>query len=140
MIAAASLLALWACGANGGTPASISPTPTGPVAVTPPPGFALVITEQDHTATMHVGQRVLVFLHARPGMNNWGPIRADDSTVLAPAVISVMAPRGVTVAAFEARAAGTATIASYAGPSCSPGQACPMYVIVFSVTVTVLAG
>jgi hypothetical protein len=58
--------------------------------------------------------------------------------VLGPSVINFMAPRGVTVAAFVARRAGTTNVTSTAGPLCSPGQACPAYAVLFSVTVTVI--
>ena len=47
------------------------------------------------------------------------------------------AARGVTLAAFEAKKAGQAEITSNASPNCSPGQACPTYLAVYSLKVTV---
>ena len=47
------------------------------------------------------------------------------------------AARGVTLAAFEAKKAGQAEIISNASPNCSPGQACPTYLAVYSLKVTV---
>ena len=49
----------------------------------------------------------------------------------------VSAPSGQAYAGFEAVKAGTATITSYATALCSPGQACPMFAMLFSVRVTV---
>jgi len=43
----------------------------------------------------------------------------------------------VTLAAFEAKKAGQAEIISNASPNCSPGQACPTYLAVYSLKVTV---
>jgi hypothetical protein len=45
--------------------------------------------------------------------------------------------RGVTLAALKAIAPGQAEITAYASPHCPPGTACPMYVAVWSVKVTV---
>ncbi|HLZ95892.1 MAG TPA: hypothetical protein VKT20_11230 [Candidatus Dormibacteraeota bacterium] len=100
------------------------------------PGWVLV-TDRDQSVSVHVGQKIEVVLTERPRMTQWGPITADDTTVLQPVPTGITAPIGVTVAGFAALKPGTATIRSTAGPQCSPGQACPMYAVLFSVRVTV---
>jgi hypothetical protein len=127
---------LWiaACGSAGlgGGP---SPTPSLPPGV----GYAVVLTEKDHSATLHVGGKLEVVLRAAPGMNDWSHPRSSDPSVLVATVDpAATAVRGVTLAAFEAVAPGQATIESAAGPQCSPGQACPMYVVAYMATVTVI--
>jgi len=133
MVALAAGLMLAACGSTSTGPGSNpSPSPSSGM------GFDVTVTEKDHTAAMHVGQRLEVVLHAAGGMNNWSQPKSSDETVLAPTVDpAATAVRGVTLAAFEARAPGVAEIASYAGPACPSGQPCPMYVVVYSLKVTV---
>ena len=131
MVAVAAGLMLAACGSTSTGPGS-NPSPSSGL------GFDVTVTEKDHTAAMHVGQRLEVVLHAAGGMNNWSQPKSSDETVLAPTVDpAATAVRGVTLAAFEARAPGEAEITSYAGPACASGQPCPMYVVVYSVKVTV---
>ncbi len=133
MFAVAAGLLLAGCGSTSIGPGS-NPSPGR----SPGMGFDVTVTEKDHTAAMHVGQRMEVVLHAASGMNNWSQPKSSDEAVLAPIVDpAATAVRGVTLGAFEARAPGEAEISSYAGPLCSPGQACPMYVVVYSLTVTV---
>jgi len=97
-----------------------------------------VVTEKDKVAAVHVGQTVEVALHANTGMNNWTQVRSSDQSILVPVVNpAATAVRGVTLAAFKALSPGEAEITAYSSPSCSPGQACPMYVQVWSVRVTV---
>jgi hypothetical protein len=87
---------------------------------------------------MHVGQKIEVVLHAATAMSNWAPPRSSDEAILAPIVDpAATAVRGVTLAAFQARAPGQVDVTAYASPICPSGQACPMYVMVFSVRVTV---
>ena len=135
--AAASSLALVACGAvPQGPGAGSSPTPSA--SATSRAGFDVTVTERDHAATLHVGQRLLVVLHAAAGMNNWSQPRSTDETLLAPVVDpAATAARGVTLAAFQARAPGQVDVNSYAGPVCPSGLACPMYVAVYSLRVEV---
>ena len=74
-------------------------------------------------------------------MTNWTSVRSSDQSVLAPIVNpAASAARGVTLAAFKAIAAGRARIDASAGPDCSPGQACPAYLMVLTIDVTVNAG
>ena len=95
------------------------------------------MTEHDRAVTVHVGQKVEVYLFEHPGMNPWSPITVDDNSVLAPVPTGITAVRGATIAGFAAMQPGTATVSSYAGPLCSPGQACPQFAMLFSATVTV---
>jgi hypothetical protein len=131
--AIAAALVMSACGSVG-TGSSFSPTPSTP----PNLNFDVAVTEKDTAATMRVGQKLEVVLHANNGMANWSRSKSSDESIVAPIVDpAATAARGVTLAAFQAKSSGQADITAYAGPLCSPGQACPMYVAVFSVRVTV---
>jgi hypothetical protein len=71
-------------------------------------------------------------------MDNWQHVKSSNEAVLVPIVNpAAMAARGVTLSAFQAIAAGQAEVTAYASPTCPPGSACPMYVAVYSVQVTV---
>ena len=125
----AAAVLLTACGsvAAGATP---SPNPGS--------GFDLVVSDQDTAIAMHAGQTVEVVLHARQAMNNWTGVRSNDSSVLTPIVNpAATAARGVTLAAFKAVAPGHAQISATAAPICGRDQACPQYLIVYSVEVTI---
>src|SRR5437588_9619949 len=101
-------------------------------------GFHVTIAEDDHTVTMDPGKKLEVVLHAPNGMNNWSHPESHDTSLLSATVDPAATPvRGVTLAAFEAKKPGQAEITSNASPSCSPGQACPMYLAVYSLKVTV---
>ena len=72
------------------------------------------------------------------GTNIWSHPVSGDESALAPIVDpAAFAVRGVTLAAFEARQTGEVTITSSAGALCSPGQPCPMYLVVYSLKVTI---
>ena len=132
-------LVMAACGSAG---AASGPTPSPDPTPISGPGlhFDAVVTERDHVATLRVGQTLEVALHANTGMDNWTQVRSSDQAVLVPTVNpAATAMRGVTLAAFKAMAPGEAEITAYTSPTCSPGQACPMYVAVWSVKVTVTA-
>jgi hypothetical protein len=134
LVAIAAALAMSACGTVG-TGSSPSPTPS----TVPNLNFDVTVSEKDTAATMRVGQKLEVVLRANNGMTNWSPPKSSDESILAPIVDpAATAARGVTLAAFQAKSTGPADITAYAGPLCSPGQACPMYVVVFSVRVTVM--
>jgi len=135
MIAIAAALVISGCGAyRTGADPSPSPTPSEGTGL----GYDVVVTEKDKTATMRVGQKVEVVLRANSGMDNWTQVRSTTESVLVPIVNpAATAVRGVTLAAFKAVAPGQAEITAYANPHCPPGSACPMYVAVFSVKVTV---
>jgi hypothetical protein len=133
---AAASLALMACGSTAIGPA-VNPTPTP----SPGMGFDVTVTEKDHTASLRVGQKLEVVLHAASGMNNWSQPRSSDEAVLVPIVDpAATAVRGVTLGAFQAKSPGQVDINSYAGPICPVGQACPMYVVVFSLKVDITKG
>lgn len=130
-------LTVSACGAVGGGAAPPIASPS----TSPGLGFDLAVTESTRTTTMLVGQKVEVVLHARPGMTMWSGVRSSDPSVLAPIVNpAATAARGVTLAAFKAIAPGKAQITANAGPDCSSGQACPLYLMVLTIDVTVNAG
>jgi len=137
LIAAVAAIVLTACGnvcACVGNPYVPPSPPTSPGL-----GFDAVVTENDRAITITTGQKLEVVLHARSGMSNWSNVRSSDTSVLSPIVNpAATAVRGVTLAAFSALAPGQADITAVAGAACSPGMACPMYAMLYSVTVTVL--
>ena len=101
-------------------------------------GFDVTATNNDHTATMRVGQKLEVVLHAPSGMNNWTYPVSSDTSILSPTVDpAATAAIGVTLAAFEARKTGQVEVTSNASPHCASGSACPMYLAVYSLKVTV---
>lgn len=86
---------------------------------------------------MHVGQKLEVALH---GGNTtiWQQVKSTDTAVLAPIVDpGATAVRGVTLAAFQARAAGNSEVTAVGTANCSSGQPCPMYAILYSLKVTI---
>jgi hypothetical protein len=124
-------LVLAGCGGVGGGGSS-SPSPTAPV------GFDLVATDNDTAITMQAGEKLELVLHARSGMNAWTNVSSSDTSVLASIVNpAATAARGVTLAAFEAVAPGRANVTAQAGPNCAPNQACPAFLMVYTLTVTV---
>jgi hypothetical protein len=132
LLAMTAVLAITGCGSAG--------TGSG----TPSPGtgvrFDAAVSEKDTTATIHVGQKLEVVLHAYTGMANWTPPKSSNEAILAPIVNpAATAARGVTLAGFQALAQGEVEISSNSSPNCSPGHACPMYIAVYSVKVTVTA-
>ena len=131
VLAAAILIA--GCGRAG--TGSQPPTPS---ASSNPMTFDVTATETTQAASMRVGQKLEVVLHAGSGMNNWTQPRSSDESILAPTVNpAATAARGVTLAAFLARSPGQVDVSAYGSPACPTGLACPMYVIVFSLRVTV---
>jgi hypothetical protein len=71
-------------------------------------------------------------------MTIWTQVKSSDPSILQPIVDpAATAPKGVTLAAFQAIAPGEADITAISAPYCGPGQACPMYVALFTITVTV---
>ncbi len=141
LVAIGAAMVISGCGsvATGSSP-SPSPSPSTSPNPSPNLNFDVTVSEKDRTATMRVGQKLEVVLHANTGMTNWAQPKSSDESILVPIVDpAATAVRGVTLAAFQAKSTGQADIAAYAGPVCSPGLACPMYVTVFSVRVTVTA-
>jgi hypothetical protein len=121
-----------ACDGSGTLPVPESPS------IGPGAGFDAVVTQNDTAITIHAGQKLEVVLNAKPGMTNWSNVRSSDTTVLKPIVNpAATAVRGVTLAAFQALTPGKAVVTASAGAACSPGSACPMFAVLYSVTVTV---
>jgi len=137
LVASIAALALTACGAVfSGAASNPSASPSnGPLS-----RFDLAVSEKSSTASMKVGQRLEAVLHARQGMAAWSGVHSSDTSVLAPIVDpAATSVRGVTLAAFQALAPGTAQITATAGADCSPGRACPQFLMVLTITVTVSA-
>jgi hypothetical protein len=134
VIAAAVLVS--GCG-SAGTGPGLTPTPS-PSATSNPMSFDVTVTDTTRAASMRVDQKLEVVLHAGTGENNWTQPKSSDESILTPIVNpAATAARGVTLAAFQAKAPGQANITAYGSPICPSGQACPMYVMLFSVQVTV---
>ena len=132
LVLLAAVVMLAACCGTTGAGSQPSSTPTGGM------GFDVTATNTDRAIAMHVGQKLEVVLRAAPGMSNWEHPASSDASILAPAVDSAAAAAiGVTLAAFEATKPGQVDVTSNASPKCSPGQACPMYVAVYSLRVTI---
>jgi hypothetical protein len=131
LVVAAFAVVAVACGAPG---SGSNPTPTPREGM----GFDVTATNNDHAATMRVGQKLEVVLHAPNGMNNWTHPLSSDTSILSPIVDpAATAALGVTLAAFEANKAGEVEVTSNASPHCATGQACPMYLAVYSLKVTI---
>ncbi len=116
--------------------------PSGGTTPTPTPGggthFDVTATNDVHELSMQVGQRLEVVLRASSGLNNWTHPESSDRSILSPIVDpAATAARGVTLAAFEAMKPGQVMVSSNASPECSPGQACPMLIAVYSLKVTI---
>ncbi len=94
----------------------------------------VTLTDNGKTVTMHVGD---TFLLALGDQQQWS-VQVADQTIVArvPNIMVVRGAQGV----YRALKAGTTTLSATGAPQCSAGQACPMYVIGFHVTVQVLAG
>jgi hypothetical protein len=138
LVAALAAVLVVACGYS---PCAFDGSGTLPVQTSPSPGpgFDAVVTENDQAITIQAGQKLEVVLHARSGMSDWSNVRSSDTSVLSPIVNpAATAVRGVTLAAFQALMPGKADITAVAGAACSPGQACPLFAMLYSVTVTVL--
>jgi hypothetical protein len=135
LIAALAALALSGCGAAG-----IGAAPPASPSTGPGSGFDLAVNEKSTTATLKVGQKLEVVLHARQGMAPWSGVRSSDPSVLTAIVNpAATAARGITLAAFKALSPGEAQITATAGADCSPGQACPMYAMLLRIDVKVVA-
>jgi hypothetical protein len=136
IVVSLAALALSACGAVAGA----GPNPGASPSTGPGSHFDLAVSEKSSAASMKVGQKLEAVLHARQGMAAWNGVHSTDTSVLAPIVDSAATSvRGVTLAAFQALAPGTAQITATAGADCSPGTACPQFLMVLTITITVSA-
>ena len=123
-------VALDACG-------TVSERPVSPAPTSPSTGFDVLIGVNDRAVAVKVGQKIELVLQAKSGMTDWSGVSVDNTAVLLAVPTGITAPKGVTVAGFEATSTGTATIRATAGPLCSPNQACPMFALLYEVAVTV---
>lgn len=132
LVALALLLCTAACGAyrfDGA--AQPSPSPGGGI------HFDVVASEKDRAVTMRSGQTLEVVLHGGTSAS-WQQVRSSDTAVLRPTPNpAATAPQGVTLAAFRAEAPGRATVTAVGTPVCASGQACPMYAILYTLSVRV---
>lgn len=120
-----------ACGSVG-LGASPSPTPSDN-----PMHFDVTATEKDHAVSMHVGQKLELVLNGGTGIS-YGQVRSSNQSILEPTVDpAATAVRGVTLAAFRAKASGQATVTAVGAPVCASNQACPMFAILYTLTVTI---
>jgi hypothetical protein len=134
MLLAAVAMFAAACGAAGvgaGTNPSPSPSDTSPM------HFDVTATETDKAVTMRAGQTLELVLH---GGNQimWQQVKSSDTTILEPTVNpAATAMRGVTLAAFRARSAGEVKVTAVGTAVCPSGQPCPMFAMLYTLTVTV---
>lgn len=99
--------------------------------------FDVVASEKDHAVSMHVGQRLEVVLHGG-GQINYQQVRSSDESLLAPTVdTAATAVRGVTLAAFQAKAAGQVDVTAVGSPICPPDAMCPAYELLYTLTVKI---
>ena len=102
-----------------------------------PRHFDVTATEEDHAVSMHVGQRLEVVLHGG-GQLSYQQVSSSDTSILEPAVDpAATAARFVTLAAFKAKAVGEARVTAVGAPVCPSGQACPMFAVLYTLTVTI---
>ncbi|HEV2476467.1 MAG TPA: hypothetical protein VGX22_07990 [Candidatus Dormibacteraeota bacterium] len=102
-----------------------------------PVHFDVTATEKDHAVSMHVGQKLELALHGG-GHLTYQQVTSTNTSILEstvnPAATAVL---GVTLAAFKARAAGVARVTAVGAPVCPSGQACPMFAVLYTLTVTI---
>lgn len=123
------VFALTACGAVG---QGASPSPSDN-----PMRFDVTATEKDHAVSMHVGQKLELVLHGG-GQLTYQQVTSSNTSILEPTVNpAATAVHGVTLAAFKARAAGEARVTAVGAPVCPSGQACPMFAVLYTLTVTI---
>ena len=99
--------------------------------------FDITATEKDHAVSMHVGQKLEVVLHGG-GQLRYQQVTSSNTSLLEPTVNpAATAALGVTLAAFKARAPGEARVTAVGAPVCRSGQACPMFAVLYTLTVTI---
>lgn len=126
-IVTALLLALTA--ASCGVPAAPAASPPVPV-----PG-PVVIDRASDGRTVRV--RVDDIVEVRLGVDQEWQVRVADPTVLVMLQTFAPLPAG-TQGAFRAARAGATVVEATGTAKCAPGQACPMYAILFRATVEVV--
>ena len=102
------------------------------------PGFDVTATEKDHAVTMRVDQTLGVILHGG-GKINYQQVTSSDLSTLAPISGSdTSATNGETVVAtFKAVRPGGVKVTAVGSPVCPKGAACPMYAMLYELSVAV---
>ena len=109
----------------------------GPRPTDNPLHYDVTATEKDHAVSMQVGQKLELVLHGG-GHLTYQQVSSSNTSILEPTVNSAAtAVLGVTLAAFKARAAGVERVTAVGAPVCPSGQACPMFAVLYTLTVTV---
>ena len=109
----------------------------GPSPSDNPMHFDVTATEKDHAVSMHAGQKLEVVLRGGT-QTRYQQVRSSDPSILEPTVDpAATAALGVTLAAFKADRSGQATITAIGAPVCPSGAMCPMYAVLYTLTVTV---
>lgn len=141
----AALVPMAGCGAGspssgGSSPAADPPSVTAPISSTPATGrdqpipapAKVTLANSNSTIAMKVGQTFTLAL----GDQNWN-VQVADQSILArlPNFMMVRGAQGI----YKAYKPGTTTLSATGTAACGAGQACPMYVILFKLTVEVTA-
>ena len=122
------------CGATG---AGAGPNPSPSPSDSSPIHFDVTATETDKAVSMHAGQKLEVVLHGGNQIT-WQQVKSSDTTILEPTVNpAATAVRGVTLAAFRAKAAGEVQVTAVGTAVCPAGQPCPMFAMLYTLTVTI---
>jgi len=139
LVTALLAVVLSACGSyRAGQVPATSPSPSPHTSASPVAGFDVVVSEKDQVVQVHVGQRLLVVLHAPANMRPWSHPASSDRAILTPVVDpAAMTPLGVTVGAFQAVAPGEVQVIAITGVNCLAGQACPMFAVEYTLRVSV---
>ena len=125
-----ALLALAGCGMAPSSP----PESTSSNA----PAARLADSDNGHTVSVAVGDRLEVRLQPAPGYAPWQQAMSSDTGVLEPLPTSSSAQQsGNTVTEFKALRAGRADLTSFSAFACTPGSYCPAIAQTWRVTVTV---
>jgi hypothetical protein len=120
--------------APASTVASCAPT-SAPFGID---GIWLANADSGCEARLNPGNQVFVELHVSPGYENWSPLLASDSRVLAEDAVFWSAPAGVTAGHYRAAGSGEATLTAYSRTSCTSDlTACQRHIRTWHVTITV---
>ena len=101
------------------------------------PALTITLADENKTEHVKVGQVLDLALRAASDMQNWQVQDADASVLQSTVNPAATAARGITLRAFKAIGAGTATIRATDRSICTTGQACPRLVQAFAVTIVV---
>lgn len=94
-----------------------------------------IITQSDsgQTLTVYLGERILIELS---GQYLWSNFSIDNPEVVNKLTVPVLPPdvQGI----YLASAIGSATLTANGAPHCSAGEACPMFLLLFKVNISVV--